>query len=60
MPIAEDIDAFSFKEIIDIDDISSKEIEGVRMIVLYRLRNVYYIDFIFVVKHVIFTEICMD
>lgn len=60
MPIRESIDPFLPEEIIDISDVSPKEIQGMRMIVFYRLRDINNIDLVLVVEHVVFTEICVD
>ena len=55
MPVGEDVDMFPFEKIIDVGDISSKEIKSMWMVVLNWLRNIYDIDFIIPKEHVVFT-----
>ena len=60
MPIREYIYLSFSKEIIDVSYISSQEVKSIRVIMLYRLRDINNIYLILIVEHVILTQICMD
>lgn len=60
MPIRKHIDPFLAEEVIYVGDVSAKEVKGMRVIVLHRLGDIYYVDLVLVVEHVVLTEICVD
>jgi len=53
VPVSENFDRFLSEKIINIGDISSQKIKGVRVIMFDRLRNIYHANFIFPIKKIV-------
>ncbi len=53
VPVSENFDRFFSEKVINIGDIPSQKIQGVRMIMLYRLRDIYHANLIFPIKKIV-------
>jgi hypothetical protein len=60
IPIPEDVYFFLPEKLVNVKNISPQEIKSVRVVMLYRLRNIDNKHFVLPVKHVVFAQVCVD